>query len=162
MQMFGVGILELLVILVITAIIVGPERMPQVAADLARWIRRARAYGQHLTRDFSDVVSELEREAGVSREDWKEIASVVTRQTGDLTKELEKVAGQVELSGDLELAKAETPPANVVPFETTRSEEPPADGEAAPAPAEGTPESAGEEEPWFVPQTPSSRRRRRE
>src|SRR3972149_11373921 len=112
LQCFGVGILELLVLPVIPALIVGPERMPQAAPALARWIRRARAYGQHLTRDFSDVVSELEREAGVSREDWKEIASVVTRQTGDLTKELEKVAGQVEISGDLELAKTEKPPAH--------------------------------------------------
>src|SRR3989304_1466882 len=64
MQMFGVGILELLVILVITAIIVGPERMPQVAADLARWIRRARAHGQHPTRGLTDGVSELEGGAG--------------------------------------------------------------------------------------------------
>ena len=79
MQMFGVGVFELLVILIIAAIVVGPDKLPQVAADLAKWIRQTRAYARHLLGDFNEVIAELEKEAGASREDWKEIASVITR-----------------------------------------------------------------------------------
>ena len=77
MQMFGVGILELMVILLLAVIVVGPDRLPAVAADLARWIRQGRAYARVMTKDFNEVVGELEKEAGANREDWKEIASVV-------------------------------------------------------------------------------------
>src|SRR5215218_796613 len=98
MQMFGVGPLELLVVLVLAVIVIGPDRMPAFAADLARWIRRGRAYATHLTRDFNEVIGELEKEAGTSREDWKEIASVVGLHTNALASELTKVATQVSAS----------------------------------------------------------------
>ena len=109
MQMFGVGILELMVILILTVIVVGPDRMPQFAADLAKWIRQTRAYARHLMGDFNSVVADLEKEAGTSREDWKEIASVVTRHTGSVGQELTKLGRDVEKSGDLAEAKAEPP-----------------------------------------------------
>ena len=107
MQMFGIGILELLVILLLTVIVVGPDRMPQIAADLARWIRQGRAYAKHLMGDFNSVVGELQKEANVSQEDWKEISNVITRNTGDVGKELQRAAKDAEEAGDLALTKAE-------------------------------------------------------
>jgi sec-independent protein translocase protein TatB len=161
MQMFGVGPLELLVILILTVVVVGPDRLPGVAADLARWIRRTRAYAQHLTRDFSDVVKELEKEADVSREDWKEIASLVTRHTGELGKEIERAANTIEESGDLEAAKREPADeaSNVVPFEAARS-----DGSSEEAASEagsnGNGAKNGETQPWYVPERTTRRRLR--
>ncbi|HLF70546.1 MAG TPA: hypothetical protein VI759_00125, partial [Dehalococcoidia bacterium] len=121
MQMFGVGILELMVVMFLAIVVVGPDRLPTVAGDLARWIRRARAYGQHLTRDFNDVIADLEKEVGATREDWKEIASVVTHHTGGITRELEKVAGTIEHSIDISETPADA--SNVVPFETRPASE---------------------------------------
>ena len=100
MQMFGVGPLELMVILILTVLVVGPDRLPAVASDLAQWIRRARAYATHLTRDFNEVVSDLEKEVGASREDWKEIAGVVSRQTGAVTGPITSAASALEKSLD--------------------------------------------------------------
>src|SRR5688572_31810372 len=125
MQMFGIGILELMVIMVLAVLVIGPERLPAFAADLAQWIRRARAYGQHLTRDFNDVVGELEKEVGASRDDWKEIASVIRREgtglsnilnetTNEIKTEVEEA--QAEANVDLDAAKADPPPDNVVPI----------------------------------------------
>src|SRR5512147_2460950 len=113
MQMFGVGLPELMVIMVLAIVVVGPDKLPEVAADLARWIKRARAYGQHLTRDFNDVVGELEKEVGANRDDWKEIASVIRREgTGlssilnDTTREINNEVESVKAEANLDLEAA--------------------------------------------------------
>ena len=160
MQMFGIGILELLVILLLTVIVVGPDRMPQVAADLARWIRQGRAYAKHMLVDFNEVVGDLQKEANVSQEDWKEIASVVSRNTGELGKELTRAAKDAEEAGDLALAKANepiAPSANGNGVNGASAAEP----EETPA-AESNSADAAEDKPWYEPEkTPRASRRRR-
>ena len=169
MQMFGIGILELLVILMLIVLVVGPDRMPQVAADMARWIRMGRAYAKHLMGDFNEVVGELQREANVSQEDWKEISNVITRNTGDIGKELQRAAKDAEEAGDLALAKASEPvgtssngngsngngngAASAKESQTKTAE---ASEEAA------EDETPAEEKPWYEPEkTPRTSRRRR-
>ena len=173
MQMFGVGVLELLVILVVTTIIIGPDKMPQLAADLGRWIRQTRAYARHLMGDFNDVVKELEKEAGASREDWKEIASVVTRNTGAVGKELSRFGRdleeqQRELTDVKQLATEK--PANVDPIDQKAAEEPEEDEteelDVVIEPKAATNgngdhsdgEETTEEKPWYVPERASRRR----
>jgi sec-independent protein translocase protein TatB len=156
MQFFGIGILELMVILMLTVIVVGPDRLPGVAADLARWIRQGRAYARYMMRDFNDVVTELQKEAGTNTEDLKEITNLLSRHTGDIGKELTNFTREVEASGDLEAAKAE--PSNVVSIDGVRNgdAEPAANGTNGEAPAE-----AAEEKPWYVPEKPRRAPRRR-
>jgi sec-independent protein translocase protein TatB len=164
MQMFGIGVLELLVILLLTVLVVGPDRMPQVAADLARWIRQGRAYARHLMGDFNQVVGELQKEANVSQEDWKEIANVVSRNTGEVGKELTRAAHDVEDAGDLALAKAEEEPVataskNGNGANGSTPQEAEAKSEEEAEPAEETP---AEDKPWYEPEkTPRASRRRR-
>jgi sec-independent protein translocase protein TatB len=163
MQMFGIGILELLVILLLTVIVVGPDRMPQVAADLARWIRQGRAYAKHMLVDFNEVVGDLQKEANVSQEDWKEIASVVSRNTGELGKELTRAAKDAEEAGDLALAKANEPIAPAANGSNgsngAKAAEAQPVAEQEEDAGEGTPV---EEKPWYEPEktTRASRRRR--
>lgn len=166
MQMFGVGLPELMVVMVLAVLVIGPERLPGFAADLARWIRRARAYGQHLTRDFNDVIGELEKEAGASREDWKEIASVVTRHTSDVGREFTKLSTQIERASDIDGAVST---GNVVPIESARNgattapsttddhEQSRPLGESGESPADPT-QPAEEEKPWYMPEQPTRRR----
>jgi sec-independent protein translocase protein TatB len=159
-QMFGVGILELMVILILTVIVVGPDRMPGVAADLAKWIRQTRAYARHLMGDFNSVVADLEKEAGASREDWKEIASVVTRHTGSVGQELTKLTREVEKSGDLAEAKADA--TSVAALEAPSSNgngngHSALDGESTSA-AESPDSTEIEEKPWYVPEKTTRRR----
>ncbi len=160
MQFFGIGIPELLVILLLTVIVVGPERLPEVAAEMARWIRRARSYAQFVAKDFNEVVAELEREVGASREDWQEIASVVGLQTSLVTREIQQAAGEVREAADVEKAVNTS---NVVPIDSARQTADPAggeetaealpiaeaDGESADAAVEPDAEKA--DEAWYVP-----------
>lgn len=158
MQMFGIGLPELLVVLFLAVVVVGPDKLPGFAADLARWIRRTRAYAEHLTRDFGDVVAELEKEVGTSREDWKEIASLVTRHTGDINNEIQQLTREGSVRTDLEEVKrdADSGWTNVVPFEAPKTEN--STGDAAKPDAEATPE--GEPQPWYVPERTFRRRLR--
>jgi Sec-independent protein translocase protein TatA len=154
--------------MLLTVIVVGPDRMPQVAADLARWIRQGRAYAKHLMGDFNEVVHELEKEAGASREDWKEIANVVTRNTGAVGKELSRFGRDLEEQRDLTDIKELTAdkPTNVVPIaqkpdavEEAETEE--LDVAIEPvATVNGNGEQAeqDEEKPWYVPERASRRR----
>jgi sec-independent protein translocase protein TatB len=156
--MFGVGILELMVILILTVLVVGPDRMPQVAADLAKWIRQTRAYARHLMGDFNSVVADLEKEAGTSREDWKEIASVVTRHTGSVGQELSRLTRDVEKSGDLAEAKADTPAVAAIEAPSTNGNgHAPAESESTTAGETAEP-SETEEKPWYVPERTTRRR----
>ena len=168
MQMFGVGVLELLLILILTTIVVGPDKMPQLAADLGRWIRQTRAYAKHLMGDFNEVVSELQKEANVNKEDWQEIANVVKRNTGVVGQELTRFGRDIEEQQrdltDIKELTAEKP-ANVVPIDQkAASAEPEDDTEdldvmvEVPVSENGDGEEPGEEKPWYVPERASRRR----
>lgn len=117
MQAFGVGLPELFVILVLTVIVVGPDKLPEVAGQIARWIRQARSFAVLATRDFSDVISELEKEAGTSREDLREIASLIGGSTASITNEITGITADVREATDLNKLDREISPPNVVQFD---------------------------------------------
>jgi len=56
--MFEVGFSEMLVIFALALVVLGPERLPRLAAQLGRWAGRARA----MARQFRD---QLEAEANL-------------------------------------------------------------------------------------------------
>src|SRR5438093_13327881 len=101
MQAFGIGLPELFVIMVLTIIVVGPDKLPEVAGQIARWIRQARQFAALATHDFSEVITELEKEAGTSREDLREIASLIGGTTESITNEITGAASEVRDATDL-------------------------------------------------------------
>ncbi len=56
--MFDIGFTELLLIAVITLVVMGPERMPQMIRSISLWVGRAR-------QTFTAAKRELEREVGM-------------------------------------------------------------------------------------------------
>jgi len=55
--MFGVGTGEVLVILVITMLVVGPERMVELASELGRMIAKFRQETSSVTEEFREALS---------------------------------------------------------------------------------------------------------
>lgn len=55
--MFEVGFTELLVIFVLALIVLGPEKLPRLAAQVGRWIGRARAMAKQFRDQLEDEVN---------------------------------------------------------------------------------------------------------
>lgn len=62
--MFEIGFSEILVIALLALLVLGPEKLPKVAAQLGRWTGRARAMARNLRTQLEQEVSyeELVRE----------------------------------------------------------------------------------------------------
>lgn len=141
MDFFGIGAMELLLILVLALVVVGPRRLPEVARKLAKMLRDMRRMWTEVSTDFA---RELNIEG--APEDLRTITDTVSalRQAGSPAKLLEEivpkdVVATLEsrppspaqlLAGDAPGAKPKPAPAGAIQAAT---------GQAAPAaPAEAT------------------------
>jgi len=80
MDIFGVGVGELLVILVIAMMVVGPERMVELAGELGRFLRRFRSTTEEVTREFREAFTLEMNEAKRDKETPKALAQRTAAQ----------------------------------------------------------------------------------
>ncbi|MDM7855681.1 twin-arginine translocase TatA/TatE family subunit [Cellulomonas alba] len=59
--MFGINGGELLVLLVVAAVVIGPERLPGYAEQLGQWVRRARQFVQDTKQRVDEELGEEAR-----------------------------------------------------------------------------------------------------
>jgi sec-independent protein translocase protein TatB len=108
MNVFGVGPAELILILVVALIFVGPERLPRLAADVARTIRDIRKYTASFAAEFNDVIKEFEKETESERAEWKEIGEGLSSATKDLSAEV--ASADTAVKGNTPGALKQLPP----------------------------------------------------
>ena len=60
--MFEVGFTEIILILGIALVVLGPEKLPKVAADIGRWVGRARAMARQFTAQLDEEVVKADRD----------------------------------------------------------------------------------------------------
>lgn len=116
MEFFGIGSLELLLILIIILIFVGPAKLPEIAGFLGRTMRKFREASNELNRslkEISDEVQEAGKDLGDAalgsdsglvndlkgvKRDIQEAASdakTSTESAGGLTKDLKEVSREI-------------------------------------------------------------------
>lgn len=84
MNFIGIGYGEILIIIVAALIIFGPQRLPEVAGQAARWLRDAR-------KMMTDLSGEFERNAGM-----KEFKDAIEGEIKGVKKELEEAGLSVK------------------------------------------------------------------
>ena len=62
MDLFGVGIFEALLVLVVALIVVGPNKFPEIARSAGRWFTVARNYASEVRSDIESATAEIESE----------------------------------------------------------------------------------------------------
>lgn len=63
MDFLGVGPAEAFVVVIVTILVVGPHRFPEIARQAAHWVRIARRYATVVTADVRGAMEEIKTEA---------------------------------------------------------------------------------------------------
>lgn len=99
--MFDAGFLEMLLIGVIALLVIGPERLPGIAAKVGRFVGKARAF---VANTRSDIERELRTEEmrnllNKQEEEIRELRDIMQDQSKGLRKEIEETKDQLQSSG---------------------------------------------------------------
>ena len=90
MDFLGIGLPELIVVLLIAVIVVGPKRLPEVAVQLARAIRQLRGYATDVTSQMRAELDELTREYEQVRQELREFRDSATKEVHSVTAEMDR------------------------------------------------------------------------
>ncbi len=95
--MFDIGFSELALIAIVALVVLGPERLPEAARALGKWVGRAR-------RMMRDMTEELEREVDVSdlREQFREAKRSVEEEWDSAGWDDDKSADTAGETGDVD------------------------------------------------------------
>jgi len=152
MELFGVGIPELGLVMLIALVIVGPQRFPEVARQIAQWVRTARSFTDAVMQDVRAAVDEIEHEVTAANDGVNPI-----RELQELRKELGTAANDATST----VTEASTlPPLNdewaaVAETRATDAVLDPAP-EAEAAPVEVTPQATPEPAPAATASEPTT------
>ncbi len=106
--MFDIGFLELAVIAVVGLIVIGPERLPEVARTVGTWVGRFRRFVSNVKSDIDrelrqeELRKALDRNAGLD-----ELKQIMNTDTFTLEEE-EKPAYKVKAISDEEMKQQAT------------------------------------------------------
>ena len=120
--MFDVGAGELLVILIVAVVVIGPKDLPLAMRTAGRWIGKMRRISAHFRSGIDAMVREAELEEMEKK--WKAQNEEIMRRSAALT---EAEAGTPVMTGP---PPVDTPP----PPETAAISPPPAPEAAEPTP----------------------------
>jgi Tat protein translocase TatB subunit len=105
----NIGITELILILLLALLVVGPERLPELAQKLGTTLRDVRKAYENLTKDLGPELASLQestRELRESVDSVRTIPTEVVQSVLDMSElqetvdDLKSVAGSVESMGD--------------------------------------------------------------
>lgn len=109
--MFDVNISEILVILVVALVVIGPERLPKVARSMGQWLGRVQRYINTVKQDVSQSM-ELEELRDLERKVKAEAAALessVQQAGNDINHEVRQL--EKDLDQSLPDSNNPTPPA---------------------------------------------------
>jgi sec-independent protein translocase protein TatB len=103
--MFDLGITELMVIMVVALIVIGPERLPKVARTLGHLWGRAQRYVNSVKADierdmaveeFRQLQQKVQAEASAVEDSFKNETRAVDRQMQEITEQFAKMSSDTK------------------------------------------------------------------
>jgi Tat protein translocase TatB subunit len=96
MNFFGIGLPEIVLVSVIAVIVLGPERFPQAAVQVARAIKWLRGYANENTRELRREFEELTKEYEGLRAELMDVRKAVGSGVTSATSEISKVIDETK------------------------------------------------------------------
>ena len=104
--MFDIGASELLVIVIVAVLVIGPKEMPHALRTAGRWIGKMRKVSAHFRTGIDAMVREAELED--AEKEWqKRNAEIMSRDSGPPMEAIPEVAPQSAPEPDPADARAE-------------------------------------------------------
>ena len=94
MNFFGIGAFELAVVAVVAVIVLGPDRLPGVAVQLARAVKYMRGYANDATADIRQELQELTKDYDEVRKELTEFRQSVGKDVMSVADEVGKAVQQ--------------------------------------------------------------------
>lgn len=129
MDFFGIGVLEILAILLLMAVVFGPHRLPEIAGQAGRMVRTLREYARDFRDEYLVDFEEVKEEYLEVRHEIEDSRRAVRSEAKSLDRELRTAVTDAEQEAtaavnDVTQALTGTPPQGPAP-------------DAAPAPRRG-------------------------
>ena len=132
MELLGVGVAEAFVVLVISLIVVGPQRFPEIARQGGRYFRMARRYAAEVTADVRGAMQELEAEVQEQRD---ELLAAQEDISSGISTSIEETRSDIrDIGRETQEALRDAPAADV---QTASEPDTSGNGAAPPAAASG-------------------------
>ncbi|MFT3906648.1 MAG: Sec-independent protein translocase protein TatB [Steroidobacteraceae bacterium] len=117
--MFDIGFSEILVICALALVVLGPEKLPRIAAGIGRWVGRARSMARQFREQLEREASELEAQG----KDLREGADALNKGVQDLHRDV--MAPQATTMPKIDTAiPPEAPPAPAPAARKTEDHDP--------------------------------------
>ncbi len=100
--MFDWGFTEFLLVAVVGLLVFGPERLPEVARNVGRWVGKARRYVANVRSDFESEFNtgELRELLGEQQEQIKELKGLVANAQQEINSSMGEVAEELGEASD--------------------------------------------------------------
>ncbi len=130
MEFLGVGYQELIVVLVLMLIFVGPERMPVVAYQVGRAVRTMQKYARAVRDEFSDEIAYVEEQVKTVRGEVDATRTAIRDEQQKFNAELAEIAPAtlpplLEAAPEPSAVPAASPPESVTESAPERPSGPP-------------------------------------
>jgi TatA/E family protein of Tat protein translocase len=98
MNIFGIGTMEMAVIVIIALIVFGPGRLPEIMGEAGRMLRELRRQTRDLTGDFEESVREVRTTMTDVRGEMRSTMDEIRRETSSVSSSLTESVNDVTKS----------------------------------------------------------------
>jgi len=98
MSFLGIGLPEIVLVLIIAVIIVGPQRLPEVAVQIARALRYLRSYATDATSQMRTELNELTKEYDEVRKELRDFRQAVLKDVSSVSEDIDRTLQESQTS----------------------------------------------------------------
>jgi sec-independent protein translocase protein TatB len=96
MQFFGIGLFELVMVLLVSLLVVGPDRLPQTAREIGKVVRSLRRYANSVRNEVLEGFNELTEEVEATRSEFRDLETSLRASQTEIERELRETSRAAE------------------------------------------------------------------